>query len=465
MDNTIRYADHFLRYPLGSDDRDAEYEAINRADPSKVPDSDPTKATYKPAVVDKPATDAMEKGGQYQRLLLALVILLGELGTVLLLGSLSVSVLLAQMVVLLLACFAPVALVAGIVPGRGHDLFKNWARHLTTYLARKAAYSLVLAVLLAALAALQGVASNLGWLLSFAMQSMFMWMVFLHRAKLAGTITSAVSGQHPERDTQLRRLLGVAYVARRSVNPARRRGGTSHPAPPAEGDEPSPPSDETPPPSGPPPTGPSPAPPDRSPALPGTGLVAMSPSGRGGAGASSTDDEPGVPPASGRTHGRPDDRRTHRDADRSSLPAPGRTHAPSTTSADHGQEQDDTAGPGADARAAKPAARRHPRSPQGDKTDHRHQRHTADAPPDDRREGSERPSARALETDAPPPEPPPTRPSAEGAPRSLADELRNDRARRQPIAESHGRPDDRGRRRPDAALRAESDDGAPEGSA
>jgi hypothetical protein len=121
VDNTIRYADHFLRYPLGSDDRDAEYEAINRADPSKVPASDPAKATYKPAVVDKPATDAMEKGGQYQRLLLALVILLGELGTVLLVGSLSVSVLLAQMVVagrsrralrLVVGSYEPVQLVA-----------------------------------------------------------------------------------------------------------------------------------------------------------------------------------------------------------------------------------------------------------------------------------------------------------------------------------------------------------------
>ena len=169
MDNTVRYPDHFLRYAPGSDDRDAEYDAINNADPSKLPDSDPTKNknTYLPAVVDKPVTDAMEKGGQYQRLLLALVILLGEVGALLLLGSLCVSVLLAQMVVLLLAAFAPVALVAAIIPGRGHELFKTWAGQLATYLVRKAAYSLVLAVLLAVIAALQDATTNLGWLLSF----------------------------------------------------------------------------------------------------------------------------------------------------------------------------------------------------------------------------------------------------------------------------------------------------------
>jgi hypothetical protein len=222
VDNTVRYPDHFLRYAPGSDDRDAEYDAINNADPSKLPDSDPGKNTYKPAVVDKPVTDAMEKGGQYQRLLLALVILAGEVGALLLLGSLCVSVLLAQMVVLLLAAFAPVALVAAIIPGRGHELFKTWAAQLATYLVRKAAYSLVLAVLLAVVAALQDATTNLGWLLSFTLQSLLMWMVFLHRHKLAGQLTAAVTGQQPGHDAQLRKLLGVAYIARQ-VKPARRR--------------------------------------------------------------------------------------------------------------------------------------------------------------------------------------------------------------------------------------------------
>jgi hypothetical protein len=239
VDNTVRYPDHFLRYAPGSDDRDAEYDAINNADPSKLPDSDPAKNTdtYRPAVVDKPVTDAMEKGGQYQRLLLALVILGGEVGALLLLGSLCVSVLLAQMVVLLLAAFAPVALVAAIIPGRGHELFKTWAAQLATYLVRKAAYSLVLAVLLAVVAALQDATTNLGWLLSFILQSLLMWMVFLHRHKLAGQLTAAVTGQQPGHDAQLRKLLGVAYIARQ-VKPARRRS-RPHPAP-ADHDDPEP---------------------------------------------------------------------------------------------------------------------------------------------------------------------------------------------------------------------------------
>jgi hypothetical protein len=439
VDNTIRYADHFLRYPLGSDDRDAEYEAINRADPSKVPVSDPSKTTYKPAMVDKPATDAMEKGGQYQRLLLALVILTGELGAVLLLGSLSVAVLLAGMVVLLLACFAPVALVAGIVPGRGHDLFKNWANHLTTYLVRKAAYSLVLAVLLAALAALQDATSNLGWLLSFAMQSMFMWMVFLHRAKLAGTITAAVSGQHPERDTQLRKLLGVAYLASRSVNSARRGGGSSHPAPPIGGGEPSPPSDETPPPSDstPPPIGPSPA-----------------PVGGGRSGMSPTDDDRGAPPNSGRAHAGPGARLTNGKGNQSSLPASGRSHSATTASRDGGRERDDASRVG---NGAKPVER-HARA------DRATDAPTASGwPPSN----SQRPSDRALEHDH---DPSPPRATAESAPPSLADELRADRAGRRPVGELGDELNRLASRQPAGELgdelnRLAGPDDEPEGSA
>ena len=131
VSNTGRYAAHFLGFAPGSEDRDREYDAVNDADPSQLPDADPAKTTGAyPAVVDKPVSDAMEQGGQYQRLLLALLVLVGELGAFLLLGALALSVVLSQVVVLLLACFSPVALVAGIIPGRGHDLFRTWASHM-----------------------------------------------------------------------------------------------------------------------------------------------------------------------------------------------------------------------------------------------------------------------------------------------------------------------------------------------
>ncbi len=231
VENTSRYPGHFLRYAPGSDDRDAEYQALNDADPTQLPDSDPgkTDGSYRPAVVDKPVTDAMEKGGQDQRLLLSLVILAGELGALMLLGALSVSVLLSQVIVLLLACFAPVALVAAVVPGRGHDAFKAWAARLASYLVRKAAYSLVLAVILAVLSALQDATSNLGWLMSFGLQALLLWTVYLQRHALTAQLISTVTGHQPERDAQLRRLLGLRYASpddRARRPPPTRRGIT-----------------------------------------------------------------------------------------------------------------------------------------------------------------------------------------------------------------------------------------------
>jgi hypothetical protein len=235
VSNTARYARHFLQYAPGSDERDAEYEAINTANPGALPDSD-KHSGYTPVIADKPAADAMEKGGQYQRLLLALVIFAGELGAFLLLGALAISVVMAQIVVLLLAAFSPVALVAATIPGRGHDLFRAWASHLVTYLTRKAAYSLILAVLLAVLSALEDATSAMGWLASFSLQAALLWMVFLSRHKLANQLTTTLGGHQPGREAQLRRLLGVAY-ATRTITPARRRS-TPPRAQPTTPDEP-----------------------------------------------------------------------------------------------------------------------------------------------------------------------------------------------------------------------------------
>jgi hypothetical protein len=406
VDNTVRYPDHFLRYAPGSDDRDAEYDAINNADPSKLPDSDPAKNkdSYRPAVVDKPVTDAMEKGGQYQRLLLALVILGGEVGALLLLGSLCVSVLLAQMVVLLLAAFAPVALVAAIIPGRGHELFRTWAAQLATYLVRKAAYSLVLAVLLAVVGALQDATTNLGWLLSFILQSLLMWMVFLHRHKLAGQLTAAVTGQQPGHDAQLRKLLGVAYIARQ-VKPARRRS-RPHPAP-ADHDDPEPEgeAEET------PQTDTAPGEPPTLPVPPGGGRAA------------------------GRGHGRPSARRDHGGNERL---------AEDTQALDHDDHdepalEEDQPARSARRHAARAAARR-PGQPTGDQPPRaEHEPDEDRLATDGRRDGG----GRARPSNESPVEPRPQRAHEEDAsvadvppeavadePPSLADELRADQARR-----------------------------------
>ncbi len=199
--NANKYASHFLRFGLGTDERNAEYDALDHGDSSRLPEADPERRGYRLGVTDKPATDAMEAGGQYQRLLIAIVVFGGELGAFCLLGALSVGVILAQVLLLLLLAFAPVALVAAAIPGRGHDFFKGWLEKLVGYLVRKAAYSLVLAVLLAVNGALAAATDSLGWLMSFGLQALFFWAVFLQRkALLEGLIGIAAGPGAPGRE-------------------------------------------------------------------------------------------------------------------------------------------------------------------------------------------------------------------------------------------------------------------------
>jgi hypothetical protein len=226
VNNANKYAPRFLRYSLGADEhdeRDKEYDALNDGDASDLPDAD--RSGYRLGVADKPATDAMEEGGQYQRLLLAIVLFVGELGAFLLLGSLSIGVILAQVLLLLLLAFSPVALIAAVIPGRGHDFFKGWLEKLAGYLLRKAAYSLILAVLLAVTGALSSATDQLGWLMSFGLQSLFFWAVFLQRKTLADSLIGIATGpKAPGRDASLKLLSVYAggRIAGRFAQPLRR---------------------------------------------------------------------------------------------------------------------------------------------------------------------------------------------------------------------------------------------------
>ena len=225
VNNANKYASHFLRFAVASDERGAEYDALNDGDSSKLPEADPERHGYRLGVADKPATDAMEEGGQFQRLGLALVLFVGELGAILLLGSLAVGIVLAQVLLLLLLAFAPVALVAAAIPGRGHAFFKGWLEKLAGYLLRKAAYSLILATLLAVSGALASATAELGWLMSFGLQSLFFWAVFVQRKSLTESLIGIATGQGaPGREASVRllALYAGARVGGRVARPLRR---------------------------------------------------------------------------------------------------------------------------------------------------------------------------------------------------------------------------------------------------
>lgn len=216
ISNVNKYPAHFLPFAAGSDQRNAEYDALDHGDAGKLPEQDPSKARgdYKLGVADKPATDAMEAGGQYERLMIAVVVFLGELGAFVLIGGLSVGVILAQVLLLLMLAFAPVALVFAVIPGRGHEFFRSWLVRLAGLLLRKAAYSLILAVVLAVNGAIASATVQLGWLMSWGLQSLFFWTVFFQRHRLAGSIIAATAGSDAQQPENVGRALSYFYGAR-----------------------------------------------------------------------------------------------------------------------------------------------------------------------------------------------------------------------------------------------------------
>jgi hypothetical protein len=189
------YAPRFLRYPPGSPERDAEYQALKNG---HAPVSDPQ---FKGAHIDKadaPAVDIEQADGAFQRLTLAVVIFVGSLGAVSLLGFLSLAVILAQVIALVLLGFAPVVLIVGVFPGRGHDFFRTWLAKLASAIFIKALYSLVIAVVVAVAGALAAATGSLGFLFAFALQAIFYWALFLYRRQITSRLVTATTGQHHE---------------------------------------------------------------------------------------------------------------------------------------------------------------------------------------------------------------------------------------------------------------------------
>lgn len=210
------YGARFLRWRPGSPERDAEYRALaeGRTDVGEqvIPGVDvgpidltpgigprDTPAHLEDLVVDEHDAAAVviqQRGAGSERFVMSLLILAGTLGAVLLIGLLALAIILAQVVALLIAAFAPVALVAGAIPGRGHALFFEWAKGLIGALIAKAVLSLVLVVVLTVGAAVSGAVGELGFVMAFGLTSAFYWIAFMARRRVFGALqtVAAVSG-------------------------------------------------------------------------------------------------------------------------------------------------------------------------------------------------------------------------------------------------------------------------------
>jgi hypothetical protein len=209
------YAPRFLELAPGSEERDAEYEALKNGE---APGDDPQFAGYRVDKADAPAVDIQQAGGAFQRLTLALVVFVGAFGMICLLGFLSLAVILAQIVALVLLGFAPVALVIGIFPRGGHEFFRNWLGKLATAIFIKALYSLVIAIVVAVSAALASATESLGFLFAFALQAIFFWAIFLYRKQIAARLVAATTGAHHDGE-RLPRMSAVQRGASIATHP------------------------------------------------------------------------------------------------------------------------------------------------------------------------------------------------------------------------------------------------------
>jgi len=245
------YAERFLAFAPGSDQRKAEYAALRDG---KTPDNKggfasttpmgstasppPTPsqfAGYRVDKTDSPAVDSQQLGSAYPRVVMASVVLAGALGAVVLIGFLALAVILAQVLALVLLAFAPVALVIGAIPGRGHAFFWSWLQKLATALFVKLIYSLLIAVVLAVAAALVKATGQLGFLFAFLLETIFFWAIFVYRHKLTDRLVHATTGEQRER-SGVRRFAGAAVgaaVAARGAQALRSR--VSGPGPTARG--------------------------------------------------------------------------------------------------------------------------------------------------------------------------------------------------------------------------------------
>jgi len=241
------YAERFLAFAPGSDQRKAEYAAVRDG---KTPDNKggfastapmgstgsppppPSQfARYRVDKTDSPAVDSQQLGSAYPRVVMAAVVLVGSLGAVVLIGFLALAVILAQVLALVLLAFAPVALVIGAIPGRGHAFFWSWLQKLATALFVKLIYSLLIAVVLTVAAALVKATGQLGFLFAFLLETIFFWAIFVYRHKLTDRLVLATTGEQRER-SGVRRFAGAAVgaaVAARGAQAMRSRASATRP--------------------------------------------------------------------------------------------------------------------------------------------------------------------------------------------------------------------------------------------
>lgn len=217
------YADRFLSQAPGSEARAREYTALKDG---KVPEAegpnpisdcprgdcsgaqskiDEEKAIqqqfgdgYKVDKADAPAVDIMQQGGSGHRLTLAAIIIIGLIGILLLLARMVGVMLASEIASLALLAFAPIILLFGIVPA-GHGVFKWWLKSLGLAMFIKLIVATILVVLLVVSMAFTAIAIKLDFMLVWAVQAGFYWLLYKKRSQIMSAFGGVAAQQMSKR--------------------------------------------------------------------------------------------------------------------------------------------------------------------------------------------------------------------------------------------------------------------------
>jgi hypothetical protein len=159
------------------------------------------------------------------RLVLAMVILAVTILVAALFFLLAGTVVAAQLAAVALVVLAPIAFVAGVVPGTGQRLFRRWGRALVSTFAIVVAYGLVLAVVLVVSGAILDTSEKIGLLAAQGLEAVLVFVLLRYRRELS----SAVLGGTPA-GRGLRRAERVTDAAAGETARARRQVSTRAPA-------------------------------------------------------------------------------------------------------------------------------------------------------------------------------------------------------------------------------------------
>ncbi len=205
-------AQRWLRYDVGSKQRNAEYEVL--ADPHYRPGAGSTLlgigllgvlsgsdaalqaqfAGYRVRAIDRAKIRIQTKGDTLMRAGLVALVSVGIVGWLALVGYLAAQALFQGMLALTLLVGAPVMLLAPTLGDAGRRLFGHYLRRLAAALSAGVVLALLLAIVVAAATAIAAVDAHISWLAGWLIQLIFFWGVFFHRRDLLGWLSGGTHG-------------------------------------------------------------------------------------------------------------------------------------------------------------------------------------------------------------------------------------------------------------------------------